>query len=262
MYESLLSSKVPVYILHGEPYFDLPSDLYIPPHALEIFLSQFSGPLDLLLYLIKRDNIPILDIPIARITETYMGYIQSMLSVNIPLASEYLYMASTLMHIKSAMLLPRPNVIDEEDDPRMDLVKQLQQYELFKEASLYLDACQQVERDVFKGYVVPTVPETVTLKPTVSLNELILSMQMVMNQLKTRAPHEIIPAVFSVEERMVSLFQRLKENGNNYFHCLCDAQEGIKGLIVSFLAMLELCRLKQISISQDIPYEPIFVEVI
>ncbi len=252
-------SEMPFALIQGEPLTMIPQDLYIPPDALQIFLEAFEGPLDLLLYLIKRQNIDILNIPIADITKQYMQYIDLMENLELELAAEYLVMASMLAEIKSRMLLPRPTSEDDEDDPRAELIRRLQEYEQFKKAAEDLDALPREERDVFMPQPeMPEIKSEIPL-PDVSIKDLLAAFRDVVNRAEQFASHHIEREPLSVRERMTIVLGRLKSSGYTEFKDFFDVEEGRMGVVVSFLAILELVKESMIDLVQNEPYAPIYV---
>jgi len=233
-----------VAMVLGQPYSEAPKDLYIPPDALEVFLETFEGPLDLLLYLIKRQNLDILDIPVAAITSQYMQYIAVMEMMRIELAAEYLVMAAMLAEIKSRLLLPRPEEDSEEDDPRAELIRRLQAY----------------EQDVFDaGAGLPELENRQPL-PDVTLEEMLTAFRSVVMRANLNQHHNIQREALSVRERMSNLLAAIKERGQIEFLSLFSVEEGRAGCVVSFLAMLELCKESMVEISQKEPFAPIFLK--
>lgn len=251
---------LPLAMVAGEPITQVPHDLYIPPDALEVFLDAFEGPLDLLLYLIKRQNLDILNIPLAEITRQYMQYIELMQEMRLELAAEYLVMAAMLAEIKSRLLLPRPVEVEEEDDPRAELVRRLQEYERFKDAAENLDAIPRIGRDI---YDVAARPPKVTEKllPKITLQDLIHAANDVMKRAEQYAHHHIAREALSVRERMTSVLSEVKARSFVNFIDLFTIEEGRQGVIVSFLAILELLKGGLIDIVQTEPYAPIHVKV-
>jgi segregation and condensation protein A len=237
-------SEMALATVRGEPLLKLPDDLYIPPDALEVFLDAFEGPLDLLLYLIRRQNLDILDIPIAEITRQYTGYIEIMQGLRLELAAEYLVMAAILAEIKSRMLLPRPEPEpdEEEGDPRAELIRRLQEYERYKQAAEDIDALPRLERDIV--IAIAGVPEQrrVQVPPEIDLREVLLALRDVMARAELFAQHQIQGEPLSVRERMSRIVQRLKEHEFIEFGQLFDLSEGRTGVVVTFLALLELLR--------------------
>jgi segregation and condensation protein A len=236
-------SEIPLATVRGEPLLQLPDDLYIPPDALEVFLDAFEGPLDLLLYLIRRQNLEILDIPIAEITRQYIGYIEMMHGLRLELAAEYLVMAAILAEIKSRMLLPRPEPEDEDEgDPRAELVRRLQEYERFKQAAEDLDALPRLERDVSIASAEPGEHKRVAVPPEVDLRDVLLALKDVMTRAELFAQHHIQSEPLSVRERMSRIVQALNDREFVQFEQLFDLAEGRLGAVVTFLALLELLR--------------------
>ena len=249
--------------VNGQSVTALPKDLYIPPEALKVFLETFEGPLDLLLYLIKKHNLDILDIPIAHITKQYMEYVSLMQEIQFELAAEYLLMAAMLAEIKSRMLLPRPVSEEEgEDDPRAELVRRLQEYEQFKKAAEDLDALPLLGRDVFPVTAQGPDIETVRPVPEVSLDEVLNAFKDVMARAKLNEHHHIQMEPLSVRERMTIILDSIKITGFTDFKSLFNVKEGRQGVVVSFLAMLELLKQSLIEIVQKEPYSPIHIRAV
>lgn len=247
-------------MINGQVLQEWPKDLYIPPDALEVFLEAFEGPLDLLLYLIRKQNLDILDIPVAEITRQYMGYIELMRAVKLDLAAEYLLMAATLAEIKSRMLLPR-QAQDEEDeeDPRAALVRRLQEYERFREAAMDLGDRPRVDRDIFVASASfvddnPIVPEV-----DVTLDELAQAFRRVLEQAERLSSLQITREVLSVRERMSAILERLQTDEFVRFENLFVQEEGRMGLVVTFVAILELIKEDLLLIVQNEPFAPIHV---
>ncbi|WP_019022168.1 ScpA family protein [Thioalkalivibrio sp. ALE23] len=247
-----------VWRVHGEPVAELPEDLYIPPDALEVFLDSFEGPLDLLLYLIRRQNLDILAIPIAEITRQYMAYIEVMRALRLELAGEYLVMAALLAEIKSRMLLPRPAEADAENagDPRMALIRQLQEYEQFKTAAERLDALPRMERDFFAAGAATDALEGPP-PPAPSLDALMDALAGVMRRASLNAHHHVATEQLSVRERMTRLLHELDSETFTDFVGLLERAEGRQGVVVSFLAILELAKAGLVEWGQSEPYAPI-----
>ncbi|MGI9303909.1 MAG: segregation and condensation protein A [Gammaproteobacteria bacterium] len=252
--------EMPFAMVHGEPLTTPPTDLYIPPEALEVFLEAFEGPLDLLLYLIKRQNLDILDIPIAEITRQYMEYIEMMQELRLELAAEYLVMAAMLAEIKSRMLLPQPVEDEEEADPRAELVRRLVEYERFKAAAENMDALPRLERDIFSVQIEPPALDENRPQPQVSLKELLLAFRDVMNRAEMFAHHHIQREPLSVRERM-SLIVSALGDGQEFkeFAKLFTPEEGRVGVIVTFLAILELIKEHIVDLVQSEPFAPIYL---
>ncbi|BBL70317.1 segregation and condensation protein A [Methylogaea oryzae] len=242
----------PLAVVRGAPLTELPADLYIPPDALEVFLETFEGPLDLLLYLIKRQNIDILDIPMAVVTRQYIDYIGMMGEMRMELAAEYLLMAAYLAEIKSRLLLPRSAEAEaEEEDPRAELVRRLQEYEVFKQAAQDLDALPRMDRDVFE---VDTDSSRITVKkvyPELELGEVIRAFRDVLKRVDQTSHHHIQREPLSVRERMSTVLQRVSSAGSLAFSQLFVYEEGRHGAVVSLLAILELAKEGLIEIVQE-----------
>src|SRR5579864_4147431 len=235
--------EMPFAVVNGEPISQLPRDLYIPPQALEVFLEAFEGPLDLLLYLIRRQNLNILDIPLAEITRQYMQYIELMQELQLELAGEYLVMAATLAEIKSRMLLPRPpSDTDEGHDPRAELVRRLQEYERFKRAAEELDALNRMERDVWPTSAEARERRVVRSLPQVTLQEMLVAFKEVVARAEMFAHHHIQRERLSVGERMSDILAALGAAGFLEFQQLFRPEEGRMGVTVTFVAILELMR--------------------
>lgn len=250
-----------VAVVRGVPVTEIPQDLYIPPDALEVILEAFEGPLDLLLYLIKRQNLQILDIPIAEITRQYMEYVELMKELRLELAAEYLVMAAMLAEIKSRMLLPRPEGIEEEEDPRADLIRRLLEYERYKQAAATLDGMPQVGRDIFPANVPAPERPVVQLAPTVELHDLLLALRGVLRRAEMFSHHHIRRELLSVRERMSQILGTLAERRFSVFSDLFTPQEGRMGIVVTFLAILELVRENLVELIQNEPYGHIYVRV-
>lgn len=239
----------------------LPQDLYIPPDALEVFLQTFEGPLDLLLYLIKKENLDILDIPIAEITRQYQEYIELMQNLKLELAAEYLLMAAMLAEIKSRFLLPSPNATSEEEDPRAELVRRLKEYEQFKQAAENLDALPRVDRDTMLVSVEPLQIEAPKTLPTVELDALLNALKDVLQRANWRTPHQIMREVLTVREKMGIVLQRLQQNQFAQFHNLFDLEEGRIGVVVTFIAVLELLKQSVIEVVQADAFGAIHIKL-
>jgi segregation and condensation protein A len=254
--------EMPFAIVQGAPMLVLPRDLYIPPDALEVFLDAFEGPLDLLLYLIRRQNLDILDIPVAQITTQYMEYVELMKDLKLELAAEYLVMAAMLCEIKSRMLLPRPETADDEDaDPRAELVRRLQEYERFKQAAQDIDALPRLERDCFPVHADVPAGHVPRVPPTVELNEVLIALREVMSRADLFTSHRVERESLSLRERMSQVLERLQHGGFMPFVDLFDVIEGRAGVVVSFLAILELVKAATLELVQSEPYAPIHVRL-
>ena len=251
---------LPVALVRGSPLAELPKDLYIPPDALEVFLDAFEGPLDLLLYLIRRQNLDILDIPIAEITRQYMVYVDVMKGLRLELAAEYLVMAAMLAEIKSRMLLPRPMSADgEEEDPRAELIRRLQEYERFKRAAEDLDELPRMERDVFPVAVERPVYRGPRPQPAVNLQELRLALKDILARAEMFSHHHVQLEPLSVRERMSDVLSAVSAEKFTPFASLFKHGEGRLGVVVTFLAMLELIKESLIEIVQTEIYGPIYL---
>ena len=247
-------------MVNGTPFNQLPDDLYIPPDALEVFLDLFEGPLDLLLYLIRRQNLDIVNIPIAQITQQYIAYIQLMGALNLELAAEYLVMAALLAEIKSRMLLPRQSVQeDEEEDPRATLIRRLQEYEAIKIAAEELDLLPRVERDIFEIEVDISPLSVEQQLPDIRLKDMLLAFQDVLKRVDQLSHHQITKEALSVRERMATILANLKGENSLFFSQLFIRKEGRQGVVVSFLAILELGKEGLIEIIQSEPFAEIRV---
>jgi segregation and condensation protein A len=253
--------EMPFAMVHGEPLTEMPRDLYIPPQAMEVFLDAFEGPLDLLLYLIRRQNLNILDIPIAEITRQYMQYIDVMGELQLDLAGEYLVMAATLAEIKSRMLLPRAALPGEEveGDPRAELVRRLQEYERFKQAAQDIDALPRLERDHYLGSAEFSARSVVKVLPDITLKELLLAFKDVAVRAEMFAHHHIQREPLSVRARMSDVLANLRPGEFTDFPQLFQAHEGRMGVAVTFIAVLELKREGLIEIVQNEAFAPIHV---
>jgi segregation and condensation protein A len=254
-------TEMPFAVVDGEPVTELPRDLYIPPDALQVFLEAFEGPLDLLLYLIRRQNLDILDIPIAEITRQYMGYIEVMQELQLELAGEYLLMAAMLAEIKSRMLLPRPRAEDgaEEEDPRAELVRRLQEYERFKLAAEDIDRLHRLERDTLVAQAGLVERRVVRIQPQVSLRDMLGALSDVLQRAEMFAHHHVERERLSVRQRMSEVLSRLRDSAFVDFVQLFDPAEGRMGVTVTFIAILELMREGLLDIVQAEPFAPIHV---
>ena len=250
-----------VAVVAGKVVFELPSDLYIPPDALEVFLETFEGPMDLLLYLIRRQNIDILDIRVAEITEQYMRHIELMRALKLELAGDYLVMAATLTEMKSRMLLPRPKTDDgEEVDPRRELVRRLQAYERIKHAAGKLDELPRLERDLHTAHAAKPEPVKRQAHPNVDLREVLIAFGDVLKRAELHERHPLQPEGLSVRERMSDVLARINNHtGFVPFTDLFDPSEGRRGVIVTFLALMELVREALVDFMQNEPFAPLYV---
>ncbi len=247
--------------LHGEAITSLPHDLYIPPDALEVYLETFEGPLDLLLYLIRKHNLDILDIPMAELTRQYMGYVEKMQAIKLELAADYLLMSAMLIEIKSRMLLPKPAEVESEDDPRAELVRRLMEYEAIKLAAQKLDELPQVGLDlmVANAYFEQIIQ---VQSAQVSMEDLLAAWQNVLKRASHFAHHKVGKAELSVREHMSQILRKLKEHNMMEFSALFDVEnEGIPKLVVCFLAILELAREGLVKITQQEAFTPIYLHI-
>jgi segregation and condensation protein A len=252
--------ELPFALVYGQAVTELPLDLYIPPDALEVFLEAFEGPLDLLLYLIRKQNIDVLDIPVAEITRQYMGYVELMQSVRLELAAEYLVMAAMLAEIKSRMLLPRSSeALEEEEDPRAELIRRLQEYERYKAAAEGLDTLPRVGRDLSVPCLDAPQARARKLLPDVSLEELLLSMAEVLRRADMFESHQVTREALSTRERMSEVLERLKGGAFVPFVELFAPQEGRLGVVVTFMAVLELIKESLVELVQNEAFGPIHV---
>ena len=253
-------AEMPFAVVEGEPVTSLPQDLYIPPHALEVFLEAFAGPLDLLLYLIRRQNIDILDIPIAEITLQYVEYIDMMKEVQLDLAAEYLLMAAMLAEIKSRMLLPRSEEMEEdEDDPRAELIRRLLEYERFKTAADDINQLPRMERDTFQASAEPHDRRVVAKLPDLTLKELLIVFKDVAARAEMFTHLHVSREQLSVRQRMSEVLEKIRRSDFKTFSDLFDPAEGRMGVTVTFLAILELLRETLIEVVQAEAYSPIHV---
>ncbi len=255
-----VQEEMPFALIHGEPMKEMPKDLYIPPDALEVFLEAFEGPLDLLLYLIRRQNLDITNIPIADITEQYMEYVELMKNMNLELAAEYLVMASVLCEIKSRVLLPRPKAEEEDEgDPRADLIRRLQEYERFKQAAEDIDEMPRMTRDIFPVDAQPPELNLVRPQPEVDLKELLHAFKDVLKRADMFTHHHIERETLSVREKMTHVLAVLSADRFTDFITLFSVEEGRQGVVVTFLSVMELSKEKLIELVQNEPYGPIHV---
>ena len=253
-------AEMPFAVVAGEPVTALPQDLYIPPYALEVFLEAFEGPLDLLLYLIRRQNLDILDIPVAEITRQYVEYIEMMQELHLELAGEYLLMAAMLAEIKSRMLLPRSEEEEEdEEDPRAELVRRLQEYERYKKAAENLAELQRMERDLHQATVEVVDRKTTIEPPDLQMQELLMAFKDVLSRAEMFAHLHVQREPLSVRQRMSEVLLKLTDDRFIEFKDLFDPQEGRMGVAVTFIALLELMREAVIEIVQSAAYAPIHV---
>jgi len=253
--------EMPFAVVMGQAVTELPKDLYIPPQALEVFLEAFEGPLDLLLYLIKRQNLDILEIDVSRVTEQYMHYVDLMDAMQFELAGEYLLMAAMLAEIKSRMLLPRSGEVeDDEEDPRAQLIRRLQEYERFKKAAEDIEEIPRMERDTWVGSANPPNINRTRPNPDVDMRELLLALGGVMRRADMLESHHIQREALSTRERMSEVLDRLSGQQFVPFVALFTEREGRLGVIVTFLAIMELIKESLVEIVQTESFGPIHVK--
>ncbi len=253
--------EMPFAIVQGKAYTELPKDLYIPPDALEVFVEAFEGPLELLLYLIRRQNLDILDIDVSEITSQYMAYVELMDAAHFELAAEYLVMAAMLAEIKSRMLLPRSQEEEEdEEDPRAALIRRLQEYERFKEAAEDLDELPRVGREVFQATADAPDRNLTRPEPEVELTEILLALSEVLRRADMFESHHVEKERLSTRERMAQVLDRLAHNQFMPFVALFRVEEGRLGVVVTFLAVMELIKESLVEIVQSEPFGPIHVK--
>ena len=253
-------ATAPIAKVYGQPVLEVPQDLYIPPEALEVFLEQFEGPLDLLLYLIRKENISVLDIPMAKLTVQYLEYVELMRTRHLELAAEYLLMAAMLIEIKSRMLLPRPRQETEEEDPRAELVRRLLEYEQMKLAAQRLDALPHAGRD----YAVVSVlfERDVAMRlPDVSVDDLKLAWLTLLGRASVRQNHRVTKEQLSVRAQMSRILRQLQDGDFVEFTTLFTPEEGVPMMVVSFLAILELAKELLLEVTQQQAYAPIYVKL-
>ncbi len=245
----------------GELYGQLPADLYIPPDAMEVILEVFEGPLDLLLYLIKKHNLDILNIPVSDVTRQYMEYIELMTVLQIGLAADYLEMAALLTEIKSRMLLPKPESLIEEEDPRAELVRRLQEYERFKKAAENMEVMPRFGREWFTATASTSDVERIKHYPEVELKEILLAFKDVLKRVDSQTAHTIKREALSVRERMSRVLEKISNGEFIDFVAFFDITEGRLGVVVTFLAVLELLKESLIELVQTENYGPIYVRI-
>ena len=257
---SAIQREIPLAVVRGEELSVLPEDLYIPPDALEVILEAFEGPLDLLLYLIKRQNLDICDIPIAAITVQYMTYVELMKDFKLDLAAEYLVMAAMLAEIKSRMLLPKRVEVEDEDDPRAELIRRLQEYEQCKQASIDLDELPRLGREFWPVQSVADFPEQPRALPEVELSEILQAFRDVLQRADMFTNHEIKREHLSIRERMTHVLATLQEQKFVAFSQLFSIEEGRRGAVVTLMAILELLKAQIIDVVQgEDSYAPLYV---
>lgn len=260
--QSKAQGEMPFALVQGEPLTVVPQDLYIPPDALEVILEAFEGPLDLLLYLIKRQNINILEIPLEETTRQYMQYIDLMQNLKIELAAEYLLMAAMLAEIKSRMLLPRPVESEDEDDPRAELIRRLQEYERFKTAAQNIDEMPRVNRDFYLTDVeLPEIHQDKPM-PQVDLRDILFAFKDAMSRADMYSHHHIQREALSVRERMTNVLSAISSDGFTDYTSLFTIEEGRRGVVVTLLAILELVKEQLIDLVQSEAFAPIHLKAV
>tara|TARA_A100001015_G_scaffold319255_1_gene441593 strand:+ start:5625 stop:6494 length:870 start_codon:yes stop_codon:yes gene_type:complete len=253
--------EMPFAVVQGKELTILPKDLYIPPDALDVILEAFEGPLDLLLYLIRRQNLDILDIDVAEITKQYLGYIELMASIQLELAAEYLVMAAMLAEIKSRMLLPRQQSEEEdEEDPRAELIKRLQEYERFKQAAEDIDELPRMGRDLHRATAEAPDRDQQRPNPDVDMRELVTALADVLKRSEMFESHQIEMEKLSTRERMSQVMENLRNNQFVPFVALFSLEEGRLGVVVTFLAVMELIKESLVEIVQSENFGPIHVK--
>jgi len=256
-----LQEEMPFAVIQGKELTILPKDLYIPPDALEVILEAFEGPLDLLLYLIRRQNLDILEIDVAEITRQYLGYIELMASIQLELAAEYLVMAAMLAEIKSRMLLPRQQSDDEdEEDPRAELIKRLQEYERFKQAAEDIDELPRMGRDIHRASAEAPDRDQQRPHPDVDIKELVTALADVLKRSEMFESHQVEMEKLSTRERMSQVMENLRDNQFVPFVALFTLEEGRLGVVVTFLAVMELIKESLVEIVQSESFGPIHVK--
>mgnify|MGYP001223107459 CR=1 FL=1 len=261
---SLGSQKEPRAVIRGSPLPQLPLDLYVPPDALEVIIRAFEGPLDLLLYLIKKQNLDILDIEISQITEQYMQYIEALKEMRFELAAEYLVMAAFLAEIKSRMLLPRQaEDEEEEEDPRANLIKRLQEYERFKNAASEIDELNREFRDFWSGRAAHEPVSAPSKRPEVTLKDLVLEFAEVVSRAELKSSHPVQLEVLSTRDRMIKILRTLESGPQDFvaFGSFFSPQEGKKGVVVTFMAILELIKEGLLETVQGDQFAPIYIKL-
>ncbi len=257
-----VQAEMPFALVQGEPLTVIPQDLYIPPDALEVILDAFEGPLDLLLYLIKRQNLNILDIPLEEITRQYMQYIELMKNMRIELAAEYLLMAAMLAEIKSRMLLPRPAEVEDEEDPRAELIRRLQEYERFKQAAVNIDELPRLGREIHLAQVEPPELNQPRPLPQVELREVLFAFKDAMARAEMYSHHHIQREALSVRERMSRVLSAISSAGFTNYTRLFSIEEGRRGVVVTLLAILELVKEQLIDLVQADAFAPIHIKAV
>lgn len=261
MTTEIIQEEMPFAMVRGEVFTTPPKDLYIPPEAMEVFLDTFEGPLDLLLYLIRKQNLDILDIPVAEITRQYMGYIDLMQMMNLDLAAEYMVMAAMLAEIKSRMLLPRPDSVDEdEEDPRAMLVRRLQEYERYRQAALDIEKLPRLGRDLYLANPGRDHIKPKRIDPHVEIHDLLMAFAEVIKRADEKKSFNINREVLSIRERMSMVLDRVNNKDFIPFESLFETREGKMGMVVTFMAILELLKERLLIIVQNTQFAPIHVK--
>lgn len=253
--------SLPLAVVRGEVVKHLPADLFIPPEALEVFLESFEGPLDLLLYLIRKQKLDVVDLAISPVTDQYLEYIELLQGARVELAADYLVMAATLAEIKSRLLLPKPDVGDEdEEDPRAQLIRQLKAYEVIKDAQQRLDELPRLERDIFQAKALPAADiKPVVVPPSVSLFDIASAFASVLKRVEATEHHHVKRENLSTRERMAQILAMLEGKDYLPFEQLFDVKEGRAGVVVSFLALMELVKELLVDLIQAEPLSTIHV---
>ena len=260
MTEEITQEEMPFAMVRGEVVTTPPKDLYIPPEAMEVFLDTFEGPLDLLLYLIRKQNLDILDIPVAEITRQYMGYIDLMRMMNLDLAAEYMVMAAMLAEIKSRMLLPRPESDDEdEEDPRAMLVRRLQEYERYRQAAMDIEKLPRLGRDLYLANPARDHIKPKRIDPHVEIHDLLMAFAEVVKRADEKKSFNINREVLSIRERMGMVLDRVNNTEFIDFELLFDVEEGKMGMVVTFMAILELLKEHLLLVVQNEQFATIHV---
>jgi len=253
--------EMPFAVVGGQALTELPQDLYIPPDALEVFLEAFEGPLDLLLYLIRKQNMDILDIPVAEVTKQYMQYVELMQELQLELAAEYLVMAAMLAEIKSRMLLPRPATEEQEgEDPRAELVRRLQEYERYRNAAEEINELPRLQRDLHVVRIIYEGAPATRPQPNVKLDDLLKAFSDVMRRHEMYSHHQVSRESLSIRERMTQILDRVKDGQFVDFQDLFDHTEGKMGVVVTFIAILELLKESLLTVIQPEPFAPIHIK--
>jgi len=261
MTQEIIQEEMPFAMVRGEVVTTPPKDLYIPPEAMEVFLDTFEGPLDLLLYLIRKQNLDILDIPVAEITRQYMGYIDLMQMMNLDLAAEYMVMAAMLAEIKSRMLLPRPeSESEEEEDPRAMLVRRLQEYERYRQAALDIEKLPRLGRDLYLANPRRDHVKPKRVDPHVEIHDLLMAFSEVVKRTDEKKSFNINREVLSIRERMSMVLDKVNNREFIVFESLFDKTEGKLGIVVTFMAILELMKEHLLLIVQNEQFAPIHVK--